>query len=124
MTEFRANVPCGSCQLCCHHDVIMLFPEKGDDVSSYEHEYRDLPMGRVPILKKGASGNCVYLGTSGCTIHDRAPAICRVFDCRRWYLSKTRTERRVMVKLGMADQAIFDAGRERLASLQSDAVEN
>lgn len=99
----------------------MLFPEHGDDVASYETEEWTLPgtneTGRV--LKKGPDGNCIYLGKEGCSIHERAPLICRTFDCRRWFLSKTRAERRRMVKIGMADKAIFDAGRERLDSLTS-----
>lgn len=114
----RANVPCGSCRLCCRADVIMLLPEEGDDVASYEHEILRLPEGVGAVVKKGADGNCIYLGVDGCTIHDRAPAICRIFDCRRWFLSKTRPERRRLVKAGMADKEIFEAGRERLHTLE------
>ena len=113
----RANVPCGSCNLCCHHDLIMLMPEEGDDVASYEHNVITLPgVGTAAVLKKNGR-DCVYLKDGRCSIWERAPKICRVFDCRRWFLSKTRTERRQMVKSGMADKAIFEAGRERLASL-------
>lgn len=108
----RSNVPCGSCHLCCHGDLIVLFEEKGDDIASYEHEI----INGLPIVKKTADGKCVYLGDSGCTIHDRAPAICRHFDCRGWFLSKTRQERRRMVKDGIADRAIFARGRELLES--------
>ena len=95
----------------------MLFPDEGDVVESYEHRVVDLPEGRGAILKKGSDGNCIYLGPSGCTIHDRAPKICRVFDCRRWFLSKSRNERRTMVKAGAADAAVFEAGRKRVSSL-------
>ncbi len=115
MTE-RANVPCGSCHLCCRGDVIMLLPEEGDDVASYEHEIVTLPEGTGAILKK-RDGHCIYLGPKGCTIHDRAPAICRIFDCRRWYASKTRAERRRMVAAGIADREVFEAGRLRLGSM-------
>lgn len=113
----RANVPCGSCRLCCRSDVIMLFPDEGDIIESYEHAVVELPEGRGAILKKGADGNCIYLGPDGCTIHDRAPLICRMFDCRRWFLSKTRNDRRALIKAGIADADIFEAGRKRVASL-------
>jgi hypothetical protein len=36
------------------------------------------------------------LGRDGCTLHDRAPAICPAFDCRDLFLSKTRAERLAM----------------------------
>jgi len=114
----RANVPCGDCRLCCRGDVIMLLPEQGDVVESYQHIVVDLPEGRGAIVAKGADGNCIYLGMNGCTIHERAPFICRIFDCRRWFLSRTRRERRMMVKAGVADAAIFEAGRKRLSSLE------
>jgi hypothetical protein len=95
----------------------MLFPDEGDIIESYEHAVVELPEGRGAILKKGADGNCIYLGPDGCTIHDRAPLICRMFDCRRWFLSKTRNDRRALIKAGIADADIFEAGRKRVASL-------
>lgn len=122
MTHQRADVPCGDCRLCCRSDVIMLLPDEGDVVESYEHIVVDLPEGRGAILKKGADGNCIYLGPEGCTIHDRAPLICRVFDCRRWFLSKTRIERRAMVKSGLADADIFEAGRKRAHTMTSQQL--
>ena len=117
----RSNVPCGSCSLCCRADVIMLMPEEGDDVASYEHNITTLAGTSRAVVKKGDDGNCIYLKSGRCSIWDRAPAICRVFDCRGWYLSKTRPERRRLVKQGIADQAVFDAGRERLPSLEGAA---
>ena len=119
MAYQRSDVPCGSCHLCCRSDVIMLLPDEGDVIENYEHDVVELPEGNGAIVKKGADGNCIYLGPDGCTIHDRAPLICRVFDCRRWFLSKSRNERRAMVKSGFADAAVFEAGRERLVSLPS-----
>jgi hypothetical protein len=112
-----ASVPCGDCHLCCRGDVIMLFPEHGDRIDDYQHIVIDVPEGRAAVVAEGDDGNCVYLGPTGCTIHDRAPFICKVFDCRRWFLSRTRTERRAMVKSGLADAAVFQAGRERLHTL-------
>ena len=95
-------------------------PDEGDVVESYEHDSFDTPAGRAAIVKKGADGNCIYLGPDGCTIHDRAPVVCRVFDCRRacFKLSRTRNQRRAMIKEGRADPEIFEAGRARLDSLE------
>jgi len=118
MTQKRASVPCGSCHLCCKSEVLALLPDEGDDVSSYDHDLIDIPnMGQIPVLKHKPNGDCVYLGEDGCTIHDRAPFICRIFDCRRWYQSHTRAERRKMIANSVATRDVFDAGRERLDSL-------
>lgn len=113
----RSDVPCAGCRLCCRHDVIVLLPEHGDILENYDYEYVASPDGSLATVKKGPDGNCIYLGADGCTIHDRAPAICRVFDCRRFFLSKSRNERRSLVKSGMADAAVFEAGRRRLHTL-------
>lgn len=96
----------------------MLLADEGDNVESYEYEVKTLAPGLTgPVLKMKLNGDCVYLGEDGCTIHGRAPKICRVFDCRRWFLSKTRAERRRLVRNGHASKEVFDAGRERAASL-------
>lgn len=95
----------------------MLMAEDGDDIASYDHVITDLPVfGPVPVLRK-VDGHCVYLGEAGCTIHDRAPSLCRVFDCRRFYLAHTRAERRKMVARGATNKAIITAGRARLDTL-------
>lgn len=113
------SVPCNGCTLCCRRDMIMLMPEEGDDVGSYEHEIRTVPgVGSIATVKKGANGHCIYLGDGGCTIHDRAPVICKTFDCRDLYRTKTRHQRRMLVASGMASKAVFDAGRERLHTLK------
>lgn len=68
----------------------------------------------MPRLKSRPGGGCIYLGDDGCTIHDRRPQVCRTFDCRDIYRKTTRAQRRHLVKSGVADKRIFDAGRSRL----------
>lgn len=119
----RTTVPCNGCRACCLHDAIFLHPECGDDPDAYETELVEYPImvnGRrikAPALKHKPDGSCVYLGPHGCTIHDRAPAICKEFDCRRLYQSMTRAERRRRVRQGVLDKAVLDAGRDRLNTL-------
>lgn len=72
------DLDCGGCVECCRGDAIFLHPECGDDVSMYDWE----PYEGRPILKHKPNGDCIYLGDKGCTIHDRAPVICRELDCR------------------------------------------
>lgn len=116
MVDLTEPVPCNGCTLCCRHDVILLYEEEGDDVSSYETEDFTVPFDGKdrPILKHTPDGGCFYLGEKGCTIYERRPAICRAFDCRKWFLKHTRTERRIMLRAGLADKAIFDRGRDLL----------
>jgi uncharacterized protein len=103
------NVPCNGCRACCLHDVIPLMPERGDLIWTFEHEVIATAAGPTAVLQCGK--------TDGCTIHDRAPAICRAFDCRDLFLSKTRAERLAMVKSGMVSNEVFSAGRKRLKML-------
>ncbi len=83
----RRDVPCNGCRECCHGEIVYLHPERGDDVTAYHtrevlHPITGL-MGLA--LAQRENGACVYLGVAGCTIHDRAPAICRAFDCKGLY---------------------------------------
>lgn len=122
-----AKVPCGSCRRCCQkNSIVMLLPQEGDDVASYEHEIVDLPgAGRGPILKRRPNGDCIYLGESGCTIHGRTPVICRVFDCRdayRSFMEHPRQERRRMVKDGLIDREILERGRQLSAETTGDVA--
>lgn len=120
----RANVPCNGCTICCQNDLLFLHPECGDDPSQYETMEALNPVtGKMALaLKHNPEGSCIYLGNDGCTIHDRAPAICREFDCRRFYLNlveqTSRIERRKMVKVGLISKDLLKEGRKRLPSLE------
>jgi len=117
----RAEVPCNGCTLCCRRGQrIALFENRGDILMSYRYHMADIPgFGLLPVLDQQPDGSCIYLTAAGCSIHERSPVICRTFDCRRWYLSMTRAERRRMVRASQESQEVFDAGRSRLASLSS-----
>lgn len=114
-----ATVPCGSCRRCCQgNSIVMLLEHEGDWVATYEHEIVDLPgAGRGPILKRRPNGDCIYLGEQGCTIHGRAPVICKVFDCRNAFaafMQHAPSDRRRMIKAGAIDKDILNRGRDLL----------
>jgi hypothetical protein len=114
-----ARVPCGSCRRCCQgNSIVMLLAHEGDAVETYQHEYVDLPgAGRGPILKRQANGDCIYLGETGCTIHGRAPVVCKVFDCRNAFMTfmeHAPSDRRRLVKSGALDKDILNRGRDLL----------
>ena len=108
------NVPCNGCRACCLHNMIPLMPERGDLIWTYKHDVLATAAGPKAVLKCGETGECIYLGRDGCTIHDRAPAICRAFDCRELFLSKTRSERLMLAKSGVVSKEVFSAGRRRI----------
>ena len=111
------NVPCNGCRACCLHDMIPLMPERGDLIWTYKHEVIATAAEATAVLQCGQTGGGIYLGQDGCTIHDRAPAICRAFDCREMFLSKSRPERLAMVKSGMVSNEVLSAGRKRFKTL-------
>jgi len=119
--EPRADVPCGTCRACCRHELVVLFPEAGDDVESYdavEIRVDEADGPAIHVLKHKDNGDCIYLGEHGCTIHHRAPAVCRTFDCRLFFVRHTRNERRQWEKRARQKLEIFRAGRERLHTLE------
>ena len=115
----RVSVPCGACRACCRSDAVFLHPEMGDDPTLYQTVKTTHPLTgqSAHMLAHKKNGECVYLGEGGCTIHDRAPAICREFDCRRMYLQTPRIDRKRMIREGVFSKAVFDAGRDRLETL-------
>jgi len=89
--------------------------DRGDDPSRYQTAMCYAP-GQAPmmILDRKDNGDCVYLGESGCTIHDDAPWVCRDFDCRAIFRNSDRQGRKLAIKRGHMPKAIFDRGRELL----------
>jgi Fe-S-cluster containining protein len=88
--------------------MTLLQPEKGDVVENYQHVYLLRDCKKVAVLDRRMNGDCIYLGEDGCTIHDRAPAVCREFDCRRLWRESDRNGRRERKTL----KPLFDRGRE------------
>jgi hypothetical protein len=67
---------CGSCRKCCEGQTSELV--LGDDPSLFKTKLVD---GKR-VLKADKHGDCVYLGKSGCQIHQTKPTMCRAMDCR------------------------------------------
>nr|WP_315590458.1 YkgJ family cysteine cluster protein [Sphingomonas psychrotolerans] len=115
-------IPCDGCTACCKTDQVILRPEAGDDLLSFEFEYIAsalYPGSRVPALKRDPrTGFCVYLRESGCAIHDRAPWTCRRFHCARMFKALgrlSRSKRDLLWARGdVLEKAIVERGRDRL----------
>jgi len=110
----RADVPCGTCTLCCRTLIVPLAQE---EYEQYDWAWVVKPdgtrLGRA--LRRQPDGSCVYLETGGCSIHGRAPHVCQRFDCRELFLKSDRAGRRAAVKSGKLPKALFDKGREMLS---------
>ena len=112
----RAVVPCGACSACCRFRVTPV----GHEELAREHYAAEVvdsggPLGRVWALKRTADGACVYLEEGRCSIWERAPAVCRTFDCRKEYARRPRPERRRMARSSTHWKAVFAAALEHLA---------
>lgn len=108
------DVPCGSCSLCCRDQAVQLLPEQGDDWRQYKTVWAKGMNGRPARFIPQVNGACVYLVDDKCSIHDRRPKLCRMFDCRDQYRTTPRALRRSRVKQGLLDPKILARGRELL----------
>ncbi len=120
-----ASVPCNGCTACCRNELLFLHPEMGDRAEDFDTMPAINPLTGKPglALAQKPNGDCKYLGEGGCTIHGRAPAICREFDCRRFFLKLGgRVERRQLLKTGLVTKDVYEAGRKRLHTLPERAA--
>ncbi|EJM1834574.1 YkgJ family cysteine cluster protein [Salmonella enterica] len=119
-----ADVPCNGCTLCCRSDAISIHPELGDVAEDYQTEPHIVPQmaaDGIVMLAHKPDGSCVYLGDDGCTIHGKAPALCREFDCRRWVRKLGYTKSRKLAKKGLIGMAVVRAGMDRLHTLPKES---
>jgi len=94
--------------------MVILHPEL-DDISLYTTARAINPVdGKAVqvIPHKPDSGECIYLGESGCSIHAQRPTICRIFSCVRVFLDTPRAERRRRERFVPGSREIFARGRE------------
>ncbi len=92
----------------------MLFP--GDNPSAYLTQDIVSPLdgSSAKALLQKANGECVYLSADGCTIHNRAPQICRSFDCAALYRKfMSWADRKDPYVKKMLAGPVLQAGRER-----------
>lgn len=113
----NVSVPCDGCTLCCRGDAISIHPELGDDASQYQtvpHFIPELAAKGILMLAHKPDHSCVYLGERGCTIHGKAPALCREFDCRGLVRKLGYTNARKAVKKGALSAGVVRRGIELL----------
>lgn len=99
-----SNVPCNGCTLCCHGDAIRLLPD--DDPAQYQTVPHEHFPGEL-MLDHKENGECIYLMSGGCGIHNRKPMMCLEMDCRR--IAKTIKKRDL--KRYNIPMAVWNKGR-------------
>ena len=116
--EDRHVVPCGSCTACCRLSWVFLDPDQGDVAALYDTVEVVHPTTGIlvkALAHRPGGGGCTYLGQGGCTIHERAPAMCRNFDCRVYYaqmMEKPRAVRKRELRDQYTAKELFDAGAD------------
>ncbi len=73
------SVPCGDCRACCYSASVPVRPDLGDDPTRLDTVHAD--DGGL-VLRRQADGACVHLGSTGCSVREYRPAVCRAYDCR------------------------------------------
>lgn len=112
----EAHVPCGSCKLCCQRfTAVAILPQHGDDPEAFETR-RD---GGILMLKHKDNGDCVYLNEKGCSIHGRAPYMCRTYDCREQHKMYSKQQRRTFIAAGMLDPQVLRRGAALIQQAKS-----
>lgn len=116
MDEASSSVPCNGCTLCCRQQDVFLFPDEDANGLAVEVAFTPEIMGIKPMralrLLKTPEGDCIYLGPAGCTIYDKRPRICRMFDCREHYHLSSATRRVLEARFTPHDRIVAARGRE------------
>jgi hypothetical protein len=107
------QVPCNGCTLCCQGDAIRL--ESEDLKMNYQTEPHPYIPGGLMLAHK-PNGECVYLDDRGCSIHGRAPSLCRIADCRSLAIRLSLGEAMRLHAMGRLDFRVWDQGHKLLAA--------
>jgi Fe-S-cluster containining protein len=86
-----ADVPCGSCILCCETLAPHLTPEEVASglyplslIQPTPEQLQATPeIGPIVTLYRKKEGGCGMLIDGRCSIYDHRPMSCRQFDCRK-----------------------------------------
>ncbi len=121
MKQKTTYVPCSGCTLCCQGDAIRLTEEDNPE------DYLTEPHPFIPnalMLTHKPNGDCIYLNDNGCSIHGRAPALCRTADCRSIALKYNFETAMQLHRLGRINIRVWDKGKELVEELKAQRRHN
>jgi Fe-S-cluster containining protein len=104
----KIEVPCDGCTLCCHGDLIRL--EQNETAEEYLTEPH-LFIADALMLAHKQNGECIYLESSRCSIHDHAPSLCQSADCRVIAAKYDYETARQLHSMHLIDIRVWDHGR-------------
>jgi hypothetical protein len=108
------DVPCNGCTLCCLGDAVRL--EKDDTAIHYETEPHPFIPGAFMLAHK-SNGECIYRDRNGCRIHEYAPSLCRLADCRSLALRIDYETARRLHFMNRLDIRVWDQGHKLLEKM-------
>jgi len=111
------SVPGNGCTLYYQSDAIRF--EEEDTVADYQTEPHPFIPGALTLAHKH-NGECVYLNDRGCTIHERAPSLCQIADCRTVAAHLDFETAQSLHSLGKLDIRVGDTRRRLLEAIQFD----
>jgi hypothetical protein len=116
------QVPCNGCTICCQHDAVRL---EGKD-SSFEYQTEPHPyLSGALMLAHKPNGECIYLANNGCSIHDHAPTLCRIADCRSLAVRFDYETARQLHSINRLDIRVWDQGQKLIEKMAAqNAQEN
>ena len=110
-------VPCNGCTLCCQGDAIRLTEEDNpDDYITEPHPYIQDSL----MLAHKPNGDCIYLVETGCSIHDRAPSLCRSADCRSIAIKYDFNTAMQLHQMKRIDIRVWDKGNDLINEMKQN----
>ncbi|HSW54728.1 MAG TPA: YkgJ family cysteine cluster protein [Ignavibacteriaceae bacterium] len=109
-------VPCNGCTLCCQCDAIRLTEE--DNPADYLTEQHPYILDALMLAHK-PNGDCIYLVESGCSIHERAPSLCKSADCRSIALKYDFNTAMQLHQMKRIDIRVWDKGNDLLNDMRA-----
>jgi len=73
------------------------------------------------MLAHKANGDCIYLDELGCSIHGRAPSLCRIADCRSIAARLDFESAKRLHLLGRLDLRVWDKGQKLLERMAAQS---
>ena len=117
MKKLKTNyVPCNGCTLCCQGDAIRLTDE--DNHENYIIEPHPYIPGALMLAHK-PNGDCIYLDETGCSIHGRAPSLCRSADCRSIALKYDFDTAMQLHAMGRINIKVWDKGNKLVDEMKA-----
>jgi len=110
-------VPCNGCTLCCQGDAVRITEEdNADEYLTESHPY----IPNALMIAHKPNGDCIYLNDTGCSIHDRAPSLCRSADCRSLALKYDFDTAMQLHKMKRIDIRVWDKGKDLLKEMKQN----